>query len=225
MTWCRQVRKVWALVWKDILVELRARQFVAAMLAFTLITIVTLNFAFDLIQVDAAANGAGALWTAYFFAGMLGIGRSIAVERDRGTFDGLLLTPVDRGTLFFGKFLATLVAILLIEFVTLIAFTVLYDLPGLDPLVVMVVIAGTVGFVGLGTLFSALASHGRAREVLLPLLLFPLVVPVLIAAVRATTLVFQGERADFWPWFNLLVGFDVLFLTMAWAGFGFVIED
>lgn len=217
--------RVWALIWKDLLVEFRSRQFIGAMLAFTLVTIVTLNFAFDLIREQKELNGAGALWIAFFFAGVLGIGRSIAVERDRGTFDGLLLLPVDGGILFLGKFGSTLLSILLVQAISLPVFAALYDLPALDPRVILVALAGSIGFAGLGTLFSAVASRGRSREVILPLLLFPLMIPVLIAAVRATANVFQGESDDVLRWFNLLVGFDVLFIALAYLSFSFVIED
>ncbi len=217
--------RVWALIWKDLLVEFRSRQFIGAMLAFTLVTIVTLNFAFDLIREQKELNGAGALWIAFFFAGVLGIGRSIAVERDRGTFDGLLLLPVDGGILFLGKFGSTLLSILLVQAISLPVFAALYDLPALDPRVILVALAGSIGFAGLGTLFSAVASGGRSREVILPLLLFPLMIPVLIAAVRATANVFQGESDDVLRWFNLLVGFDVLFIALAYLSFSFVIED
>lgn len=219
------MRQVAALVWKDLLVEFRSRQFIGAMLAFTLVTLVTLNFAFELVREQREANGAGALWIAFFFAGILGIGRSIAVERDRGTFDGLLLMPVDGGTLFLGKFGASLISILFIEAIALPIFAALYDLPALHPLVIAIAIAGTVGFAALGTLFSAIASSGGSREVLLPVLLFPLLVPVLIAAVRATAEIFAGDQSDVLRWFNLLVGFDVIFIVLAYLGFSFVIED
>lgn len=219
------MRQVLAVTWKDLLVEFRSRQFLGAMLAFTLVTIVTLNFAFDLDRGDRTGDAAGALWIAFFFAGMLGLGRSITLERDRGTFEGLLLTPVDGGTLFLGKFLATLLSILLVQVITLPVFALLYNLPALHPWVIAITVVGTIGFAALGTLFSAVASTGRAREVLLPLLLFPLLVPVLIAAVQATTMVFQGERDDLLAWFNLLVAFDVIFVTLAYLGFSFVIEE
>lgn len=219
------MREALAIARKDLLVELRSRQFLGAMLAFTLVTIVTLNFAFDLDRGDRTSDAAGALWIAFFFAGMLGLGRSIALERDRGTFEGLLLTPVDGGTLFAGKFLATLLSILAIQAITLPVFAVLYSLPALHPWVIGIVIVATIGFAGLGTLFSAVASTGRAREVVLPLLLFPLLVPVLIAAVQATALVFQEESDDLLSWFNLLVAFDVIFVTLAYLGFSYVVEE
>ena len=214
-----------ALARKDLLVELRSRQFIGAMLAFTLVTIVTLNFAFDLLREQRAENGAGALWIAFLFAGSLGIGRTIAAERDRGTLDGLLLTPVDSGVLFAGKFLGALISLLVVEAIALPVFAILYDVPALQPRMWLVALVGSAGFVGLGTLFSAIAARGRAREVLLPLLLFPLVIPILIASVRATALLFGADGDGFWRWFNLLVGFDVIFIVLAFLGFGYVLEE
>jgi heme exporter protein B len=219
------MNRVAALIWKDLLIEVRSRQFIGAMLAFTLIVIVTLNFAFDLVREQRATNGAGALWVAILFAGLIGIGRSLAVERDRGTLDGLILTPIDGGTLFLGKFGAALLSIVVVECVALPVFAALYDLPALDPAVIGIVLAGSAGLAGLGTLFSAVTSGGRSREVLLPLLLFPLMIPVLIAAVKATAEVFEGDGDQIVRWIRLLIGFDVIFIVLSYLGFGFLIED
>ena len=217
--------KVLALVWKDLVVELRGREFLGAMLVFALVTIVTLNFAFDLTSAGREASGAGALWIAFLFAGMLGLGRSLAVERDRGTLEGLMLCPVPAGVIFLGKFIANLLFVMLVEAVSLPVFAGLYDLPALAPAMFPVALAGTVGFAGLGTLFSAVAASSRAREILMPLLLFPISIPIVIAVVRATTLIFDDRTADAWPWFNLLAAFDVLFVTLAYVVFDLVLEE
>jgi heme exporter protein B len=219
------MNRVAALIWKDLLIEVRSRQFIGAMLAFTLIVIVTLNFAFDLLREQRATNGAGALWVAILFAGLIGIGRSLAVERERGTLDALILTPIDGGTLFLGKFGAALLSIIAVECVALPVFAALYDLPALDPAVIGIVLAGSAGLTGVGTLFSAVTSGGRSREVLLPLLLFPLMIPVLIAAVRATGQVFDGDNGDIVRWIRLLIGFDIVFIVLSYLGFDYLIED
>ncbi len=219
------IKQARSLIWKDLLVEFRSRQFIGAMLAFTLVTIVTLNFAFDLSQTSDSTLAAGALWIAFLFSAVLGLGRSIASERDRGTYDGLLVLPVDGGVLFLGKFLSSLVSILFIEAVSIPVFAVLYDLPAFHPAAIAVFVVGTAGIASLGTLFSAVASAGKAREVLLPLLLFPILVPILIGSVRATAAVFDGDFGDVWKWFNLLVGFDVIFIALSYVGFGYIVED
>lgn len=219
------MRRVWALTRKDLVVEFRGREFLGAMLVFALITIVTLNFAFDLSGAGREASGAGALWIAFLFAGMLGLGRSLAVERDRGTLEGLALCPTPAGTIFLGKFVSNVVFVGLVQVVSLPVFAALYDLPALTPAMYPVALAGVVGFAGLGTLFSAVASSGRAREILMPLLLLPLSIPIVIAVVRATTLIFQHQASDAWPWFNLLAAFDVMFVTLAYVVFDLALED
>lgn len=217
--------RLWALIWKDLVVEFRAREFVGAMLAFAMVTIVTLNFAFDLLADNAAAAGAGALWIAFLFAGMLGLGRSLAVERDRGTLEALALCPVDGGAIFLGKFLANLFFIMLVQIIALPVFAALYDLPSLAPTMLPIALAGSVGFAGLGTLFSAVAAGSRSREILMPLLLMPLSIPIVIAVVRATTLVFEGRTGDAWEWFNVLAAFDAIFVTLSWLVFHLALED
>jgi heme exporter protein B len=219
------MRQIWALVWKDLVVEFRGREFLGAMVLFALITIVTLNFAFDLSGAGREAAGAGGLWIAFLFAGMLGLGRSLAVERDRGTLEGLSLCPVDAGTIFLGKFLSNVIFIAIVQVVSLPVFAALYTLPALRPMVLAIAAIGAVGFAGLGTLFSAIASSSRAREILLPLLFFPLAIPLVIGTVRATTLIFEGNGGDAWPWFNLLAAFDVIFVTLSYIVFDLVLEE
>jgi heme exporter protein B len=219
------MQRVWSLVWKDLLVEFRGREFLGAMVLFALITIVTLNFAFDLIRGDREAPGAGGLWIAFLFAGMLGLGRSLAVERDRGTLEGLTLCPVDAGTIFLGKFISNVLFIVIVQAVALPVFYGLYNLPSLRPMVFLIALVGAIGFAGLGTLFSAVAASSRAREILMPLLLFPLAIPLVIGTVRATTLIFQGESGEAWPWFNLLAAFDVIFVTLSYVVFDLVLEE
>lgn len=219
------MRRVGMLVWKDLIVEFRGREFVGAMVVFALITIVTLNFAFDLTGGQREASGAGGLWIAFLFAAMLGLGRSLAIERDRGTLEGLSLCPVDGGTIFAGKLISNVLFIAIVQAVSLPVFAALYDLPSLSPMVLAIALAGSIGIAGLGTLFSALVSTTRAREILMPLLLFPLAIPVVIATVRATSLVFEGKTGDVWPWFNLIVVFDVIFVTIAYVLFDAVLEE
>ena len=110
--------KIWVIVRKDILTELRSRELFGGMLVFSLLTIITFNFAFDLTGIERAPSGAGALWVAFSFAGMLGLGRSVALERDRGSFDGLLLCPVDRGVLYLGKLAGNVLFIVVVEAIT-----------------------------------------------------------------------------------------------------------
>lgn len=218
-------RQIYAIVRKDLLLELRAREQVIGMAVFALLTLVTFNFAFDLTSVDRAASGSGALWVAIIFAGLLGMGRAAAIDRQQGAWEGVLLSPVDRGTIFLGKLASALLFIGIVEALALAVFAALFSLPVLQPMVLLVIGLGTVGFGTLGTLFSVMAATTRAREVMLPVLLFPLALPVVISAVRATTLLLTDRQSEVGPWISLLLGFDVLFLGISYIVFGHAVEE
>lgn len=217
--------KIYAIAWKDLLTEVRTKELFGGMVVFALLTIITFNFAIDLTGVDRAASGAGALWVAISFAGMLGLARSVALERDRGSLDGLLLCPVDRGVLYLGKLLSNLIFMLLVEAVALPVFGIMYDLNVFNPILLLGLALGTLGFAGVGTLFAVMASTTRAREFLFPVLLFPVSVPIVIATVRVASLSLAGENFGLTQWLNLLIGFDVVFLTIAFLVFDRVVEE
>jgi heme exporter protein B len=221
----RAVGKIYAIVWKDLLTELRTKELFGGMFVFALLTIITFNFAFDLTGADRAPSGAGALWVAFSFAGMLGLGRAVALERERGSLDGLLLCPVDRGILYLGKLGGNLIFIGLVEVIAIPAFGALFNLPVFQPALLLVLALGTLGFAAVGTLLAVMAASTRARDVMLPVLLFPIALPVVIATVRATTLILTGKTGDLVPWLNLLGAYDVLFLTIAFLVFDRVVEE
>lgn len=221
------LRKVAAIVGKDITAELRTKEMVSTMFVFSLLIIFIFNFAFDLRAENVQALAPGVLWVAIAFAGMLGLSRSFILERDRGVFDGLLLAPVDRSAIYFGKMIGNVLFIGLVEMIILPFFIILFNqsleaLPALSG----VVILGTIGFAGVGTLFSAMAVHTRAREILLPIMLFPVVVPAMLSAVRLTSAVLdQTPFADVSHWLALLVAFDVIFVAASFMLFEFVVEE
>ncbi len=217
--------KISIIVWKDLLTEVRTKDLFGGMFVFAVLTIVTFNFAFDLTGVNRAPSGSGALWVAFNFAGMLGLGRSIALERDRGSLDGLLLCPVDRGTIYLGKFIGNFLFITLVEVISVPIFAALFNLNVLQPSLFVVLLLGTIGFASVGTLLAVMAASTRSREVMLPVLMFPILLPVVIATVRATTLILTGQTGDLGPWLNLLGAYDLLFLTIAYAVFDRVVEE
>ena len=221
----RSLDKIYAIVWKDLLTEVRTKELIVGMLVFALLTIITFNFAFDLTGVDRAPSGSGAIWVAFIFASMLGLGRAVALERDKGSFDGLLLLPIDRGIIYLGKLVGNVIFIGAVQLITVPIFGAIFDLPVYQPELVLVLFLGTLGIAGLGTLFSIMAASTRAREVMLPVLLFPVAVPIVISTVRATTLVLTGRTEDIVQWINLLAAFDVIFLTIAFLVFDRVVED
>jgi len=147
----------------------------------------------------------GVLWVTFAFAGTLGLNRSMAMEKDRGSLDGLLLAPVDRSAIYFGKALGNLLFMLIVEAIVIPTFSVLYNLNLLKAGLLLVVLLGSVGYIAVGTLLSSMAVQARTRDVLLPILLFPVAVPVLLASVKASNGFLIGlEMVEIWPWLNLL---------------------
>ena len=220
------LRAVGAIVWKDLRAEIRSREMISSMLLFTFMTVLIFSLALELDK-DARSNTVGGvLWVAIVFAGLLGLGRSLAAEKDRGSLDALLLSPIDRSALFFGKMIGNLLFVLVIALVLLVLLTVLFNIMLVKPLIVLVVVMGTLGFTTIGTLLSSMTVHARAREAMLPIVLMPVVLPVLISAVRASTAILNGlPRADWVPWIQLLAVADVIFLAAAYALFDFVVEE
>ena len=222
------LRAMGAVVWKDLSAELRSRELISAMLVFALLVILIFNFALDL---DPATRReptitAGVLWVIFVFAGTLGLNRSMAVEKDRGCMDGLLLAPVDRSAIYFGKVLGNLVFMLMVEIIVLPIYSLLYNVNLFDPGLLLVILLGSIGYVAVGTLLAAMAVQARTRDILLPILLFPVVLPVILAAVKASTGFLDGsEREMIRPWLNLLIAYDIIFSAVAFMVFDYVVEE
>lgn len=221
------LRKVAAVAWKDLQAEWRTREVFSAMFVFALLILIIFNFALELRAENARALVPGILWVAFTFAGMLGLNRSFIQEKDRGSLEGLLLCPVDRSAIYLGKMLANWALMALVAVFILPVSFVLFNLSfGALPMIVVVTVLGTLGFAGVGTLFSAMAVNTRAREVMLPLLLFPMAVPLIIAAVKLTAGIMDGlAGAELARWWQLLVGFDAIFFTLSFITFDYVIEE
>ena len=168
----------------------------------------------------------GILWVAITFAGTLGLNRSFVIEQDKGSLAGLLLAPVDRSAIYFGKMFGNLLFMLVMELMLLPLVTILFNQPLLRWQHVLVLLLGTYGFAAVGTVFSAMAVNTRAREVLLPILLFPVVVPVLLAGVKMTGALLDGETlADVSNWLRLILIYDIGFTVVAFLTFGYVVEE
>jgi heme exporter protein B len=166
------------------------------------------------------------LWVTFAFAGTLGLNRSMAIEKDRGCLDGLLLVPVERSALYFGKALGNLLFMLIVEAIVLPVYSALYNVNLFQPGLLLVILLGSVGYVAVGTLLSAMAVQARTRDILLPILLFPVVLPVLVAALKASNGFLQGfNMADIMPWINLLLVYDVIFIAVSFMVFEFVVEE
>ena len=220
------LRGALAIFGKDVRLEARTKETISGVLVFALIVVFVFKFAFDPSPRVLALVGPGIVWVAYLFAGMLGLNRAFVLEREQGTLEGLLLAPVSREALYLGKLLGTLTVMLVVEALMLPVFLVLYDLSFFTPWFGVTAVMATVGFAAVGTLFSAIAVHTRARELLLPLLFLPIVLPVVIGAVSSTASVLQGGGwQEVEQWLRLMLAFDVLFLVLSSWAFGFVLEE
>jgi heme exporter protein B len=225
------------MLWKDLALELRTKESLSAMLVFGLLVLVIFNFSFGFTpnRSEMASMGGGLLWVAFTFAGILGLNRSFAAERENGCLQALLMTPVDRGALFLGKWGANLAFMLFAEAIILPTFGLIFNLPlgRFLPELILVIVLGTAGFTALGTLLAGVAANTRMKEVMLPILLFPVTIPLMLWAVGWTTALLQAGvvDSDVEPdpskaqAVQLLAGFDLIFVTISYLLFAYVVED
>ena len=219
-------RAVSAVAWKDLAAELRSRELLSAMLVFSMLVMLIFYFALELDPKARSAIAAGVLWVTFAFAGTLGLNRSMAIEKDRGCLDGLLLAPVDRSAIYFGKMASNLAFMLIVEVIVLPIYSILYNINLFNAGLVGVILLGSLGYTAVGTLLSTMTVQARTRDVLLPILLFPVIIPVLVAAVKASSGFLQGaEMADILPWLNILIVYDVIFIAVAFMVFDFIVEE
>jgi heme exporter protein B len=222
------LRKILAIVWKDVVAELRTKEMFSAMFVFAVLVIVIFLFAFNLrVSGERVREVApGALWVAFVFAGVLGLNRAFVLEKDRGCLEGLLLAPVDHTAIYFGKLISTVLFMLVVEALTLPVFTAFFGVNLFDVRLAGVILLGTLGFAGVGTMLSAMTAQTRAREVLLPILLLPIAAPVLIAAVQITAAVLDGvAMSEVANWWRVLVAFDLIFPAVAFMTFDYVVKE
>ncbi len=221
------LRQTYCLLWKDLLLEIRRRESLLAMFFFGTLLLFVFHFAFEIRPERVAEMAPGLLWLAFLFTGTLGLTQLFQAERENHCLDALLLSPIDRGALYLAKVSFNLILMLLVELIVFPLFWVLFNLEfwRLLPLLFLVALLGTIGFCVLGTLFAAVTLKARARELLLPLVLFPLVIPVILATIRGMEIILRaGELEEALPWLRLLIAFDVIFLTAGFLIFEWVIE-
>jgi len=219
---------VLALLWKDLQIEFRTKETLASLLMLGLLTLLILSFAFDPMSELRAEAAPAVLWVAVIFAGVLGINRSFLTERENECLQGLLLCPVDRGSIYLAKVAGNVIFMVAAQAIVGPIFVFFFNLPLTWAVarLVPIVLLGLIGFAAVGTLFAAISVRTRAREIMLPLLLLPLVVPVLIGGVKASARVLAGKPlSDVDQWLNLLLGFDALFLVVGWLVFEYAVEE
>jgi heme exporter protein B len=219
--------QVAAIARKDLLLEIRSRDRLLTMGAFAVLVAVVFSFALD-PAVRARSIAGAMLWVTVLFVGMLGLGRTFAVENEEDALTGVLLSPIPRSALYLGKVASNLAILLMVEAVIFPVFALFFQLPLGRSLggVVLVMVLATVGFVALGTLFAALAAHTRLGETLLPVLLLPLLLPVVIFAAGATQRLLIGRPLEeVMGNLRMLLAFDLIFLAVCAMTFGSVIEE
>ena len=214
---------------KDLAIELRTRQSVPAMALFSLTVYVLFHFGLDRDSLDGEL-ASGVLWVTLLLATVIGVSRLFAAEREQGGIDGLLLAPVDRTALFVAKAAALFLYLVALEVVAVPAFAVLLlgpDLLDALPELAAVLLLADLGLAAVGALVAALAAETGARELIVPLLLLPLLVPLLIGAASATEPLLRGDQSaeDLGQFLGLLGAYDAVFLLIAIAVFDFLLED
>jgi heme exporter protein B len=212
---------------KDLLLEMRRRESLLTMFFFGTLLLFVFHFAFDLAPDQVTQMAPALLWLAFLFTGTLGLAQLFEGERGNHCLEALLLSPMDRGAFFLAKTSFNFVLMVLVEIVVIPLFWILFNLRSWDvvPYLFLVTLMGTVGFCVLGTLLSAVTLKARSRELLFPLVLFPLMIPVILATIRCMEAILRnGELGAAVPWLRLLVGFDVIFLTVGLLIFDWVVE-
>jgi heme exporter protein B len=222
------LKRVWLIVWKDLVLELRTKEILSSMFVFTLLVVVIFNFVIQEEKTDIKRLSSGILWVAFTFAGVLGLSRSFIFEKDEHCLEGLLLSPIDRGAIYLGKMLANFIFMTIVEaiifpiFAVFFDFDILYLIPKLIPIFFL----STLGFASVGTILSAISVNTKTREVMLPILVFPVTVPVIISTVRSTANILNGgSLIEMVNWLKLLIVFDIIFLVISFLSFDFVVEE
>lgn len=219
---------MFAILWKDLRIELRTKETLAALLLLGLLTLVVLSFAFDPTSPLREAAAPGVLWVAVAFAGTLGMNRSLLLEREQDCLQGLLLAPVDRGAIYLAKTTANFLFMAAVQLILVPLFIFFFNLPFWPTVsrVGPVLLLGLLGFAAVGTMFAAVSLRTRAREVMLPLLMLPLAAPLLIAGIQASAALMAGQPLSAVAhWLNLLAAFDAVFLVVGWMAFEYVVAD
>lgn len=211
---------------KDLREELRGRELISIMLLFAIIVVLIFSFALELDREARESSVVGVFWATVVFAGMLGLNRSLAAEKDRGNLDALLLAPISRSALFFGKMLSNLIFMVIVSALLIFLITLLFNISLFNLAFVAVMLLGTLGFATVGTLTASMAVHTRSREAMLPVLMLPISMPIIISAVRASTGILGNAPPELWiAWPQLLLATDAVMLALAYVLFDFIVEE
>lgn len=222
------LKKVFAIAAKDLRIEFRSKEKIYSMAIFSLLVMVIFNFAFEPGAEYIRDVAPGILWVAFIFASSLGLVRSFVLEKEEDCMQGLMLSPLDRSGIYLGKVIGNFLVALAIELLSLPFFAVFFNISLVSslPNLLVVIVLATFGFIAVGTLFSALSVGVRGGDMILPLLLFPMQVPVIISAVKSTGMIMAGKGIDeYQHWLKLLVAFDIIFFVASIVIFEYLIEE
>jgi heme exporter protein B len=214
--------------WKDLISEVRSRETLSSMFFFALIVILVFSFSFSMDQQAARELIAGIMWVAFAFTGMIGLGKSFAAELQNDCLEQLQISPTSKGAVYLGKLTANLLFMLVVEVILFPMFVMFFNLDVVEelPLLLLIFAMATLGLSTVGTLFSAMTVQIRAREVMLPILLLPLAVPVMISAVEATRGALNGDPvALYGNWLQLLAVFDIVFTVLSFWAFEWILDS
>ena len=221
-------KKIWPIVWKDIISEFRTKETLFSMCFFAFLVLIIFNFAFFTGMHNVEGILSGMLWVAFIFSGLLGLNQTFGAEKDRGSLQGLFLCPINRTVIYVGKVISNFLFMACMEIFIVILFAILFRVNLWESwmLLALVIVLGTLGFVFVGTIFSAMSVNARAREILLTIILFPIVVPLIIASVKATEKIFEGSALpEIYGWLRILLAFDIIFFELSYLLFDVVVEE
>jgi heme exporter protein B len=224
----KYLKTIYHIIEKDVIMELKSKEVVTSMLIFSLLVVIVFSFIFEPGAEYKLDLVSGILWMAITFSGILGLNKSMMNEITGGNLNALLLAPVDRSAVFFGKVFSNFIMLVAMEIITLPVFMVFYNVNifanSLIP--VIVILLGTYGFSVLGTFFALLSVKSKTREIMLPLLLLPVMIPIILASIQSLNIFIKAEDfSDALKWINLIIGFDVIFTAVIFAIFDFIVEE
>lgn len=222
------ITAVWAVVWKDMLIEQHTRQTVSVMVMFSVVTVIMFNFALE-SNLDAARNvSTGLLWATILLAGTLGLNRSMALEQENQTMDALLIAPVPRNAIYLGKVISITLFTLALELILVLLFMIFFNKPMWRPMVLLILVLGTIGYIAAGVIVTSMTIQTRSKEVLLPVLLLPLALPLVLPASMAVA-AYMFPQQPVWGEVQsavyIVIMYDILMLTAGFLTYHFVVES
>jgi heme exporter protein B len=222
------LHQLFTIIRKDLLLESRSKEIITSMIVFSLMVMAIFNFIFEPGSMQIRSATPGILWVAFIFSGSLGLSRSFALEQDNAMMRGLLLCPVDKSVIYVAKVSANILFMTCVQLISLPVLIVLFDVDLLSVLIplLLILFLGSAGFAGVGTIFATISANTKSREVMLPILLFPVSIPVILSAVKSTTCLLVGNQSQqLWSWLKILIAFDLIFIILSFLLYEYVLEE